>query len=57
MASNPRRISEIRVDMTIMGSYTEEEKSMLELTALNCPVAKTLHPEVLQHFTFSWQAA
>jgi uncharacterized OsmC-like protein len=55
MASNPRRISEVRISMTIVGSYSEDEKRMLELTGINCPVAKSLHPDVVQHINFKWK--
>jgi uncharacterized OsmC-like protein len=55
MASNPRRISEVRIDMRIEGEYTEDEKNILELTGINCPVAKTLHPDVVQALKFNWK--
>ena len=55
MASNPRRISEVRIDMRIEGEYTENEKNILELTGINCPVAKTLHPDVIQALKFNWK--
>ncbi len=57
MASNPRRISEIRVSMSIEGTYTDHEKQTLELTGLNCPVAKSLHPDLVQHIDFVWKGA
>jgi len=54
MASNPRRISEVRIDFTIYGAYSEDEKNTLEITALHCPVARSLHPDLKQDIRFSW---
>ena len=54
MESNPRRIAAVKVDMRIEGAYTEKEIKILESTAHNCPVAKSLHPDLKQEFTFVW---
>src|ERR1041385_8851646 len=46
MAANPRRVSEVHVEFTMPGNnYTDKQKSILENTALTCPVAKSLHPD------------
>ncbi len=50
MASEPRRISEINVTLTIPGHlYDEKEREILKMAALTCPVAKSLHPDIYQH--------
>lgn len=54
MASNPRRISEVRIQFQIEGRYTDEEKRSLELAGRNCPVAKSLHPNLVQGLQFVW---
>lgn len=54
MESNPRRISAIKIDMRIEGVYTANQKQILEATGINCPVAKSLHPDLRQTITFSW---
>jgi putative redox protein len=55
MASNPRRVSEIGVVLTLPNkSYSEKERKMLEIAALNCPVAKSLHPDIKQDVQFVW---
>lgn len=55
MASDPRRISAIDVDMYMPNkSYTAKEKSMLEHSARTCPVAKSLHPDIEQNISFHW---
>lgn len=55
MASNPRRISEIEVEITFTGKgYTEKEKAFMQKAAINCPVAKSLHPEIEQVVNFNY---
>ena len=55
MAANPRRVSEIGVLITLPNnSYSEKERKMLEIAALNCPVAKSLHPDIKQDVKFIW---
>jgi uncharacterized OsmC-like protein len=55
MGDNPRRVSEIHVDMFFPANdYSQKEKDLLKHTALACPVAKSLHPDIKQktHFHF-----
>ena len=55
MADNPRRVSEIYVDMTFpKNNYSQKEKDLLEHTALACPVAKSLHPDIKQKNRFHY---
>lgn len=55
MASDPRRVSEVQVVLNFPeGKYTEKEKAILERSALTCPVAKSLHPDLLQNVTFNY---
>lgn len=56
MAANPRRIAAINVKMLVKGSpsYTDKEKQILERTALNCPVFKSLHPDILIDLKIQW---
>jgi putative redox protein len=47
MASNPRRISEIIIEIDLSpGDYSEKQKKIMELAAHNCPVAKSIHPDI-----------
>lgn len=56
MASNPRRIEKIQVTLRFPdGQYTEKEKEILKRAALNCPVAKSLHPDITQDITFEFE--
>lgn len=55
MADSPRRVSEIHVDMHFpKNNYTDKEKVLLEHTALACPVAKSLHPDIKQKTRFHY---
>jgi putative redox protein len=52
MESNPRRISEIKIIISIGEVWSKKEKSIMERTARTCPVAKSLHPDLLQEIEF-----
>ena len=55
MAANPRRISEIHVAVKFPGNNISlNDRAILEDAARNCPVAKSLHPEILQDIKFEW---
>ena len=56
MASEPRRIEEIKIEINVNKSFDSKIQRLLELTALNCPVAKSLHPDLKQNVTFNWPA-
>lgn len=53
MASNPRRIKAISIDINWKTNLPENEIQKLKNIALNCPVAKSLHPEIEQNLTFN----
>ena len=53
MAESPRRVAEVHIDMQFpKNNYTLQEKELLERTALTCPVAKSLHPDIKQKTRF-----
>ncbi|WP_343531314.1 OsmC family protein [Pedobacter sp.] len=55
MAENPRRVSEIHVELHFpANNYTEKEKTIIERSAKTCPVAYSLHPDIKQEITFSY---
>ena len=55
MAESPRRVSEIYLDMFFpKNNYAQKEKDLLEYTAINCPVAKSLHPDIKQKTRFHY---
>lgn len=55
MGTQPRRITGITVILNISGPYTEKEKAILEVAALNCPVAKSIHPDIIQNVQFNFE--
>ena len=54
MSSNPRRIVEIVVKIEFSQSADSKTRSIIEKTALNCPVSKSLHPDIKQNISFIW---
>lgn len=56
MISDPRRIGEIKVNITMPAgkSYSEKERLVLERAAHTCPVAKSLHPDLKETISFVW---
>ena len=56
MAASPRRISEIHVDIKMPRiKYSENEKELLIDTAITCPVALSLHPDIRQVVNFDFE--
>lgn len=55
MASNPRRISEIKIEMIAENKgYTDKEKTILLNAAKTCPVAKSIHQDIIVDFSVVW---
>ena len=55
MASNPRRVSEIKIEFDMpQNNFTDKEKTILETAARTCPVALSLHPDLKQDINFNW---
>lgn len=55
MASNPRRIAEVKVELKIKDrNLTDTQKKVLEKAALTCPVAQSLSETLTQTVSFSY---
>ena len=56
MKADPRRIGGIDVVIRFPEGLhlSDKEKTILQNTALSCPVAKSLHPDLLQNVSFHW---
>ncbi len=54
MASEPRRVTAVKIAMTITGDLSERDKTVLENAAKTCPVARSLHPDIEQDVTFTY---
>lgn len=55
MASNPRRVIEIRITFHFPDvKYSEIQKEKIRKAALSCPVALSLHPDINQNIIFNF---
>ena len=56
MLSDPRRIGKIDVILSFPGSLQLEDKdrTILERVGDNCPVAKSLHPDLQVNIEYNW---
>lgn len=54
MGANPRRITEIKIDVRFQKSFAPKTKKLLEKAALTCPVSNSLHPDLIQNISFNW---
>lgn len=56
MASDPRRVSEIHIVLELPhNNYSEKEKKIIEFAVKNCPVAKSLHPDLNQQVIINYK--
>ena len=55
MASDPRRVLEIKLQFDFpKNDFSEKHRLSLKRVARNCPVAKSLHPDLIQTVTFNF---
>lgn len=54
MAANPRRVAEIKIEVHFPkeANYTDKQKRIIEAAAKTCPVANSLHPDVIKNITY-----
>lgn len=58
MASNPRRVSEVKLEIEIYNrGLTTAQKQVLQKAALSCPVALSLSDSLKQTVSFSYKEA
>ena len=55
MAADPRRISEIHVVFNFSVATDIKNKTILERTAMTCPVYYSLQPDIKKVITFNWK--
>lgn len=53
MAANPRRVSEVHIIVTFNQTLDDKTLKIFYNTALTCPVANSLHPDITQNIVFS----
>ena len=54
MASNPRRISQIKVEITLPSQDNLKTQIVLERAGNTCPVFYSLHPDIQKNITYNW---
>ena len=55
MTSNPRRVAEVIIELHFpKNNYTDKQKEIIRVGCLNCPVAKSLHPDLKQTVKFNF---
>lgn len=55
MLKDPRRVGQIDVSIQFPQlQLKEEERLILETTGNNCPVAKSLHPDLKTNIQYNW---
>lgn len=55
MGTDPRRIVEIHVSFDMNLTADEKTRTVLERTALTCPVYFSLHPDIKKEISFNWK--
>lgn len=53
MAAEPRRISEIHITITFNQKLDNRTQKIFYNTALTCPVAQSIHPDIIQKVTIN----
>ena len=54
MSSNPRRISEIKVQINLPINISKKEKVIIERAGDNCPIHNSLNPKVKRTIKYNW---
>jgi uncharacterized OsmC-like protein len=55
MDSHPRRVKEVVIEIYFPKNYTPKEKQILEKAAFTCPVALSLHADLLKTLHFHYK--
>ena len=55
MGTEPRRITEIHITFHFSINPDEKTKTILERTAMTCPVFYSLHPDIKKEIVFNWK--
>ena len=55
MQAEPRRINAIEIDFEMSISVDEKTKTIIERTAMTCPVFLSLNPEIEKRIRFNWK--
>ena len=55
MQSEPRKIAKVIVVLNLSVEADQKSKTILERTAMNCPVLLSLNPDIEKEVTFNWR--
>ena len=55
MQAEPRKIARIEVILNISVATSDKNKTILERSAMTCPVFLSLHPDIEKVITFNWK--
>lgn len=55
MGSDPRRVIKIEIVVSLPGNANEKERLILERAGNNCPVAKSVHPDIELALSYNWK--
>ncbi|WP_395047953.1 OsmC family protein [Flavobacterium sp.] len=55
MQAEPRKISRLEIIMNMSIATDEKTKTILERTAMNCPVLLSLNPDIEKDITINWK--
>lgn len=56
MLSNPRRIGKIGIELQLPEGISSENQSILQKIGDNCPVMKSIHPDIELEISYQWDA-
>ncbi len=54
MLGDPRRVGKIEVSVILPGIESEKNKKILEKVGDNCPVMKSIHPDIELSLKYNW---
>ncbi len=55
MQAEPRKIAKIIVELNMSIDTSEKNKTILERSAMTCPVLLSLHPDIEKEVMFNWK--
>ncbi len=55
MIDNPRRVGKIEIEVTLPANGSERDQKILENTGNNCPVMKSVHPDIDVIINYKWR--
>ena len=56
MFSDPRRVGRIEVAVTLPANGSEKDQKILEKVGDNCPVIKSIHPDIELMINYNWES-